>query len=225
MGYLALKQPVTVTFNDGTRRTFAPGVNRDVTKEQSEHWYVKAAGGEYFEKIEDAHKNVPEMKQNAAARRADWEQTQRGALLAAINAETARKDLLALEKEMGIDSKKLDADFKATLKDEEDRMKKLMSEAEEADAEQKSQDAKSALTSGEAEKIAAGSAENANTAMDGAAKAEADKKLEAQGKTIVNDTAVEKSTLQEAAAKEAEANKEAAKTGAGTGTGTSSTKK
>jgi len=222
-GYLVLKQPVTVTYGDGSRRTFSAGTNKDVTREEADHWYVKAAGGEYFDKIEDAHKNAPEMKQTVAARRAEWEQAQRGAMLAAINAQSSRKDLEALEKEMGVDTKKLDAAFKETIKDEEDRMKKLMSEAEEADAEQKDQDAKSALSPAEAEKIAAGSEENANTAMDGAAKAEADKKLADEGKTIVNDTAVQKGTAQEAAAKTAEANKEASK---GTSTqGVSSTKK
>jgi len=213
MGYLSLKQPITVIFDDGTRRSFSPGVNKDVTKDQSEHWYVKAAGGEYFDKIEDAHKNAPEMKNVVAARRAEWEQATRAAMLAAINSETLRKDLVALEKEMGVDTKKADAVFKETLKDEEDRMTKLRSEAEEADAVQKEEDTKSALTPAEAEVVAAGSAEVANTEMDGPAKAEADQAAEEGGKTIIGDRAVVPGTPEAKTAQKVEDNKkdEAAK--------------
>jgi hypothetical protein len=225
MGYLALKERITVNYGNGVSRTFLPGVNKDVSQEEAEHWYVKAAGGEYHENVADAHRGAPEMKNLVSARRAEWEQAQRAALLAAIGAQSLRSDLEKLEKDMGVDTKKADAAFRESIKDEESRMKKLISEAEEADAVQKEQDAKSALTPAESEKIAAGSEEVANTEMDGPAKAEAERQVEETGKTIIGDKAVVPGTPAAAVATKVEANKEEVKAGHPTGQGTTSAKK
>lgn len=186
MGYLVLEEDRTVTFQDGTRRTFRKGVNKDVTREEADHWYLK--GTTYVDKLEDAHKKTPEAMRTVGAARAEWEQAQRGAMLAAISAESLRKDLETLEKEFGVNTRDLDKQFRSTLKDEEERMEALQASAEQRAADQVAQEeeAATALSPAEAERKAAGSEEVANTQMDGPAKVDAEKTAADTAATITS---------------------------------------
>ena len=175
MGYLISDKEFTVPFDNGPRRTFLPGVNPDVTPEMAEHWYVRAAGGRYVEKLEDAHKQTPSALDSVKRARAAWEQNQRTLIKLGITAERERRDLKKLEKEFGIDTKARDDEFEKTLELERKEYEELQASVE-ADAEvQRQADAETDLSTAETERKAAGSEEVANTQMDGPAKADAEK--------------------------------------------------
>lgn len=172
MGYLILKQPIKV-LDGNIAREYRAGVNKDVTAEEAEHWYVKAAGGQYVESLEDAHKQAPGAREESARLRSEWETAQRTAIQAALSAEALREDLERAEKEFGIDTKQADKVFRDSMKAEEDRMRELQERAEARNAAQAEQDASSPTSPAQAETIAAGSANVANVEMDGPAKAQA----------------------------------------------------
>lgn len=174
MGYLILNQPIRV-LDGGQARDYRAGVNKDVTPEQAEHWYVKAAGGQYFEKLEDAHKQTPGAREEVVRLRSEWETAQRSAIQSALSAEALRSDLVSAEREFGIDTRAADKVFRESMKEQEARMRELQDAAEERNASQMEQDASSPTSPAQAEIIAAGSAEVANTQMDGPAKAQAER--------------------------------------------------
>lgn len=173
-GYLIADHEFTVPFDSG-RRTFQRGVNKDVTPEMADHWYVKANKARYVEKLEDVHKELPETVELVKRARSSWEQNQRLAIQAQLSAQRERKDLERLEKEYGIDTKARDKEFEAALEQERKQAEALMTEAEERQEAQLADDAKSSSSAAEAERKAAGSEEVANTEMDGPAKEEAEK--------------------------------------------------
>lgn len=174
MGYLILDKQITVPFGGSVgTRTLLAGVNKDITQEMADHWYVRAAGGQYVEKLEDAHKRTPGAREAVTRARADWQQTVRGLMATTAIERAQRRDLVKLEKEFGVDTKAADKQFEDETQAEHDRLQALEDENAERIEVQAAADAGGALSPAQAERMAAGSEEVANTEMRGPAAAEA----------------------------------------------------
>lgn len=173
MGYLKLDKQITVPFGPGNTRTLLPGINPNITQEQADHWYVRAAGGQYFEDLSEAHRHAPGAREAVDRARAGWQQSVRAAMAAHESMLAQRRDLEKMESDMGLDTKARDREFEDSIQDERKRLKGLEDETLDRAEAQANADAEGHLSPAQAERKAAGSEEVANTEMSGPAAADA----------------------------------------------------
>lgn len=169
VGYLKLDKQITVPFGPGNTRTLLPGINPNISREESEHWYVRAAGGQYFEELSEAHRHAPGAREAVERARATWQQSVRAAMAAQESMLALRRDLEKMESDMGLDTEARDKEFEDSIKSERDRLQALADETLDRAEAQASADAEGHLSPAQAERKAAGSEEVANTAMNGPA--------------------------------------------------------
>lgn len=143
MGYLISDKQFTVQFGgDVGSRTFMVGVSKDVTPEMAEHWYVKAAGAQYVERLEDAHKSSPTALASVRQARSQWEQAMRESVRAEIAQLSLRRDLERLEQEFGVDTRAADAALEESMSEDLARIRSLSREVGEGQSAPPSEPAK-----------------------------------------------------------------------------------
>lgn len=173
MGYLILDKQITVPFGPGNTRTLLKGINKDITPEMAEHWYVRGAGGRYVETLAEADKAAPGARESVQRARADWEQSVRNEMAAHATQVAMRKDLERLEKEFGVDTRGRDKEFEDSIREERKRLDALEKDTLDRAEAQAAANAGDSLSPAQAERMAAGSEEVANTEMTGPAAADA----------------------------------------------------